>query len=1052
MNDWENPKVFERHRLRARADFLPYADEASALSGERGASPWFQLLNGVWKFAYAETPAGLPDGFWEEGYDVSGWDEISVPCSWQMQGYGRPHYTNVIYPFPLDPPRVPTENPTGGYRRRFFVPADWQGRQIRLRFEGVDSAFTVWVNGAEVGYSQGSRLPAEFDITPVARTGENTLAVRVLQWSDGSYLEDQDMWWLSGIFRDVSLVAFPQAHIADFSVQTHFDANYRDAELSVRVEFANAGEAAARGFRLELALRDEEGQDVGAPLTQEVAVEAGGEAQLALGLPVSRPRPWSAEDPYLYTLLLTLRDADGNALEVVPVRVGFRSVEIREARVLVNGRPIKFKGVNRHEHHPELGRAVPLETMRQDILLMKRHNINAVRTSHYPDDPRFYDLCDRYGLYVIDEADLETHGFLMQSERANPTDDPEWEAACVDRMVRMVERDKNHPCVLFWSLGNEAGFGRNHLAMAQKARELDPTRPIHYEGDAGLETADIFSRMYTDLATVIKIGEGKEDIQTWGARVPLSKYADRPFVLCEYAHAMGNGPGNLKEYWEAFYRYPRLTGGFVWEWLDHGIPKTTPDGCTYYAYGGDFGDEPNDGNFVIDGLVRPDRTPSPGLIEYKKVLEPVQSEAANLAEGQIKITNRYDFLSLDHLAVSWSVMADGEVLQSGAVPTPQVAPGESHLLTLPVHAPARPAPGTDYRLNVSFTLAQETRWAPQGHEVAWAQFPLPFASELGPQVRLESMPPLRAEETAQGLRLIGSNYALEFDTVRGIIRSWRHEGAEMLAAGPRLHFWRAPTDNDGGRRGGITAQWREAGLHLLQHRLDSFAWEEVGRNVVRVRVRARIAPPVYPNSFQCEYIYTLFGSGDLLLETHGVPEGKWPEMLPRIGLQAALPGSLRRVSWYGRGPGESYPDSKEANRIGLWTADVDDLYTPYIFPQENGNRSDVRWVALTDTRGLGLLAVGLPELNFSAHRFTTEDLDRALHTCDLKPREAIFLNLDYRQNGLGSASCGPGPLPRYQLRPEEFRFRLRLRPFSVDSLSAMALSRQVLPGTESTRL
>ncbi|MBE3070815.1 MAG: DUF4981 domain-containing protein, partial [Planctomycetes bacterium] len=770
MNDWENPAVTNRNRLPARAYAFPYPNEPAALTGDRGASPWVVLLNGVWKFHYAEAPARAPARFLDESFDAAAWDDLAVPSSWQLHGYGRPHYTNVQYPFPVDPPRVPTENPTGSYRREFFVPDGWAERQTLLRFEGVDSAFYVWVNGQEVGFSKGSRIPAEFDVTPFVRPGRNTIAVRVYQWSDGTYCEDQDMWWLSGIFRDVCLISAPPVHVADVAVQTDLDATYKNATLSVRAKVTNAARQAADGYRLEARLLDAARQNVGRR-SAKVAVDGGGAATVELAMPVEAPRKWSAEAPYLYTLLVTLKDADGAVVEVTPVKVGFRKVEIKGDRLLVNGVALKFKGVNRHEHHPDLGRAVPLETMVQDILLMKRHNVNAVRTSHYPDDPRWYDLCDYYGIYLIDECDLETHGFGMLKEwKGNPADDPAWEEACVDRLVRMVERDKNHPSVILWSLGNEADFGRNHVAMAARARALDPTRPIHYEGDRLMCVADVFSMMYPHIDTVATIGSGPEEavvealkLKDPGSAAPA--YMTRPYICCEYAHAMGNGPGGLKEYWDLFYTYPRLQGGFIWDWVDHGIRRRTADGQEYFAYGGDFGDEPNDSNFICDGLVFPDRRPSPGLTEYKKVIEPVKVEAADLAAGRFTLTNRYDFIAIDHLALAWSVTVDGKVIQSGSMPTPKVAPGKSRAVTIPFEMPAAPIAGAEYGLTLSFMLGADAPWASRGHEVAWAQFRLPVKTRAVPAVAVASMPPVQVQDAGNGVRIAGTDFELAFDRV-----------------------------------------------------------------------------------------------------------------------------------------------------------------------------------------------------------------------------------------------------------------------------------------------
>ena len=1041
MHDWENPRLTNRNRLPARAYFFPYPDAASALTGERGATPWFQLLNGNWQFHCAPTPAEAPAEFFAPEFDVSGWKQLPVPGNWQMHGYGRPHYTNVQFPFPVDPPYVPTENPTGCYRREFIVPAEWQGSRVVLRFEGVDSAFHVWVNGTEVGFSKGSRIPAEFDVTALVRPGQNMVAVRVIQWSDATYCEDQDMWWLSGIFRDVYLLAMPQLHVADVCTRTTLDAAYCDGTLAVRVALANLARKAAGACSVAAELLDA-GRAVVARRSAKVAVAGNGKAAVDLSLAVTAPRKWSAEDPYLYTLLVTLKDSKGDVVEVVPVSVGFRQVEIRDAVFRVNGVAIKLKGVNRHEHHPDLGRAVPLETMVQDILLMKRHNINTVRTSHYPDDPRWYDLCDRYGIYLIDECDLETHGFCHCKEwKGNPTNDPVWEDACVDRMVRMVERDKNHPAVILWSLGNEANFGCNHKAMAAKARELDPTRPIHYEGDYGLETADVYSRMYPHLDEMTKIATGSEPIKLWNDKVLApEKYLKVPFVLCEYAHAMGNGPGGLSEYWDLIYRHDRFMGGCIWEWVDHGIRRKTADGQEYFAYGGDFGDEPNDGNFVCDGLIFPDRIPSPGLTEYKKVIEPVKVEAADLAAGRFAITNRYDFIGLEHLSLAWSVTADGAVVQSGAMPAPKIAGRKTKTVSVPYAMPASPVSGVEYAVNLSFVLAEDTVWAPRGHEVAWAQFNLPVKVKPVKPVQIAALLPVTVEECATLVRIRGAAFELVFDRVRAVIQSWTANGQKLLTTGPRLNFWRATTDND--RSWGNAKPWRDAGLFRLQHRTDSVTVKVLGPQAVRITAAVRIAPPVLDKAFACTYTYTVYGNGDVLVDVHGLPQGEWPESLPRIGLQMTIPLEFSRYSWFGRGPGEAYPDTKQANRVGVWSAGLDQLYTPYIFPQENGNRMDVRWLSVTNLRGLGFLAVGQPTLNFSAHRFTTMDLETARHTYDLKARDEVTLNLDYQHNGIGTASCGPGPWQHYLLRPEAFRFSVRLCLFSADALSPAECARR----------
>jgi beta-galactosidase/evolved beta-galactosidase subunit alpha len=1041
--DWENHRVLHRNRLPARARFTAYPDEASARAG--ASSPWELSLNGMWRFHYAATPTEAPPDYAAEVCDDGEWGELPVPGNWQMHGYGRPHYTNVRYPFAIDPPHVPSENPTGTYRRRFHLPTGWRGRRLIMRFDGVDSAFELSLNGHYVGFSKGSRMPAEFDVTEHAHAGENLLAVRVYQWSDGSYIEDQDMWWLSGIFRDVTLLAEPPMALRDLRVDPGLHDDLRAATLRVQMSFQVTMGQAQRG-RLELGLLDPGGRPIpDARSAVDVDLRPEAPATAELSTEVQAPRLWSADDPALYALLLTLRDEQGNVVWAVPQPVGFRRVEIRGPRLLVNGRAVKLRGVNRHEHHPDLGRAVPRETMLADVLLMKQHNINTVRTSHYPPHPHFLDLCDAYGLYVIDEADLECHGLRYAQPPFFLSDDPEWRDAYVDRMERMVERDKNHPSVIMWSLGNESGFGSNHEAMAAWSRAHDPVRPIHYEGDSHGKVSDLISQMYTAMPEVIAMGVGEADVGgegRWSPRVSLEEYRDKPFFLCEYAHAMGNGPGGLAEYWDAFWRYDRLIGGCVWEWLDHGIRATAPDGQAYFAYGGDFGDQPHDDNFVCDGLLFPDRTSSPGLLEYKKVLEPVWVEAIEIGSytAKLRVHNRYDFLALDHLHASWHLSEDGVTIAAGSIALPDIAPGASAPITIACAVPA-PLPGAVYHLTLRFTLAVATRWAEVGHEIAFTQFELPIAAPA-PAFARTSTPPLQCREDGARLRIDGGATALAFDTARGTIDSWSYAGRPLLLAGPRLSLWRAAIDNDargGGAR--VAHEWRERFLHMAHHRLDDFAWERLDDATVRVTVLSCVAPPVYQAAFDCRYAYTVFGDGEVFLEVQGTPRGDWPATLPRIGLELTLPGALDQVAWLGRGPGESYADSKQAARFGLWRAGVDELWTPYVRPQENGNRSDTRWVSLNDSSGAGLLAAGEPTLNFSAHRFTTEDIDRAEHTYDLAPRPTITLHLDYQQNGLGSASCGPGVMAPYQLRAEPFVFRVRLRPLAPGGASAQELAR-----------
>ncbi len=775
--------------------------------------------------------------------------------------------------------------------------------------------------------------------------------MQVFQWSDGAYLEDQDMWRLNGIFRDVYLFATPAVHMRDVRVGVDLDETYTDAVLNVQVALRNYGGSAfgglvkalhglkggtSAGYRVSARLLDAAGAAVlEGEIGESISLDAGAEATLKASFPVKAPAKWSAEEPNLYTLLLTLTDPAGSVQEVVRVNVGFRKVEIKQGVFYFNGVAIKLQGVNRHDTHPDLGHAVSLESMIQDVVTMKQHNINTVRTSHYPNDPRWLDLCDRYGLYVVDEADLECHGFGTVGDQDQISEDPAWEAAYLDRAVRMVERDKNHPCVVMWSLGNESGYGRNHVAMADWIHKFDPSLPVHYEGATGwgnrangkpfAGVVDIYSTMYPTVERIINEGQQTDN--------PL------PFFMCEYAHAMGNGPGNLKEYWDAIRAYPRLMGGCVWEWVDHSVRQRTENGEEWWAYGGDFNDHPNDGNFCVDGLCWPDRTPYPGLIEYKKILEPVHVEAVDLKAGVVSIANRYAFRSLDHLTCAWRITRDGEVVQQGRAPDIDVPPGSDASLTLDYRLPT-PTAGATYRLELSFTLAEDTPWAERGYELAWAQLELPVVAVAAPVIKISEMPKLKVEAGKRVLVVAGEEFALAFDTFYGTLAAWEYQGIPLVTAGPKLNVWRAPTDNDVH----IAKEWQKFGFDRLEQRVSRVELVRHDPNVVQVEVAASLAGYFLRPVFDVTYRYTIYGSGDVIVQTHVVPLGDL-SILPRLGLQMRLPGKLNRFAWYGRGPHENYVDRKESAPVGVYSGTVQEQYVPYVLPQENGNKSDVRWAA-----------------------------------------------------------------------------------------------------------
>ena len=1131
--EWQNPQIVGLNKEPAHATLMTYPDETSALRGDRTQSSFFKLLNGDWKFHWSPNPAVMPENFYQENFDDSGWGTLPVPSNQEIHGFGLPRYFAGSYAFNTDGyPQVPEDdNPVGSYRTTFTLPPEWEHSQVFVTFDGVDSAFYLWANGEIVGYSVDSRLPAEFNLTPFLHPGENNLAVRVHRWSCGSYLEDQDMWFLSGIFRDVYLSATPPVHVRDFWVQTELDSNYENAFVSLQVNLKNYGQNMSGAYRVEASLYTPDQALVPDWTPVKTAeVKAGAEIELEMGGTVSRPLKWSAEQPHLYTLLLKLSDEQDHLLEVESCRVGFRQVETKDGMILVNGVPVWFQGVNRHEHEPETGHAIGFASMVEDILLMKRANINAVRTCHYPDQPVWYDLCDQYGLYLIDEANIESHGLWDR-----PTKDPVFEAAFLDRGSRMVERDKNHPSVIIWSMGNESGYGPNHAALAGWIHQNDPTRPVHYELARSEPYVDIISCMYPKLDQLVAMATAPGET--------------RPMIMCEYAHAMGNSPGNLKEYWEIIEAYPRIRGGFIWDWVDQGIRRVSEKGEVWFAYGGDFGDQPSDASFCINGLVFPDRTPHPALLEYKKVIQPVRVEAVDLLHGKVAIKNRYFFSDLSGLAGSWELRADDRVIESGSLPRLLTPPGGREEIIIPYHRPVLAA-GVEYWLIVRFTLAEDTLWAAKGYEVAWDQMALPYIVPQGLGLQLPAMPALKAAENGSEIIVTGDAFKLGFDRTLGTISSLNFQGQELVKMGPRLNFWRAPTENDSNIWGEERAalRWREAGLDQLVERVGAVTFDQPEPQRVRITVdsvihvkegavlkpaqsdealktqleqglimlvseemlpglcqglgmdisnlpgdtksekikalfelmvaegrvfdvivevkkqleaftmpvpdvldQAVAAGPdglkpqkIPPARFECQYIYTLYGSGDVWIDLHVRPNAGLP-FLPRIGLQMQLPTDLEQLAWYGRGPQEVYVDRQDGAQVSVFRGTVSEQYVPYIVPEENGNKTEVRWAAFTSGAGRGLLAAGKPWLNFSAHHFTTEDLTQARHTCELTPRPEITLNLDYAQSGLGSAACGPGSLEKYKLQAVETRFSVRLRPFNPKDEDPMALSKQVFP-------
>ncbi|MCX5602565.1 DUF4981 domain-containing protein [Streptomyces phaeochromogenes] len=956
-------------------------------------------LNGSWRFRLSPT-ASVTEDFAADGFVDDGWDSIPVPSHWVLEGdgaYGRPIYTNIQFPFPIDPPHVPDENPTGDYRRRFDVPADWSdAERVVLRFDGVESLFRVWVNGVEIGSASGSRLAHEFDVTSAVRTGDNVIAVRVHQWSAASYVEDQDQWWLPGIFRDVTLIARPAGGIEDVWLRTGFD--HARGRGSVEAEIT----ADAAAFPVTLRI-------------PELGVEHVWDTPADVApLDVTGVEPWSAERPRLYDATVS------TAAENIALRVGFRTVEIRGDRFLVNGSRVVFHGVNRHETHPERGRVFDEEHAREDLARMKRFNVNAIRTSHYPPHPRLLDLADELGFWVVLECDLETHGFDKVGWVGNPSDDPAWREAYLDRIRRTVERDKNHPSIVIWSLGNESGTGGNLAAMSAWVHARDTGRPVHYEGDYTGEYTDIYSRMYASVPETEQIGaDGTRSALLNCTPAQSARQRTKPFLLCEYAHAMGNGPGAFDQYEALVRQYPRLHGGFVWEWRDHGILATAPDGTPYYAYGGDFGEVVHDGNFVMDGMLLSNDVPTPSLHEYKAVVQPVEFVFDG---GKVAVTNLRHSADTSDLLFRWRVEHDGLPVASGDLEIPVVAAGESQRASLP---PIAVAPDAETWLTIDAVLAAPTPWAPEGHVIATAQLDCSTRRPV-PAVR-----PQADWRPGDGTLSLG---VAEF-AGGSLIRL-----AGRPVTGPRLELFRAPTDNDESPADriedsdnsidGVSSAdlWRRDGLDRLTTRRVS-----VEHTADALRTLDKVSAADSALSVMVESVWSL-EDGELELRVEIEPSRGWQTVWPRIGVRFDLPDGAAPVDgaqWFGLGPLETYPDSLRAARTGLFSASVHDLSVDYARPQETGHRSELRRLALTSGSTEVLRIEALPDTRgrrpgFTLSRHTPQQIARAGHPFELGGSSTSHLIVDAAQHGLGSRTCGPDVWPEFALRPESRTIRLRI--------------------------
>jgi len=1030
--DWENPAVTGINKEPPHATLMPFASMRQADLGKE-KSPFFMSLNGKWKFQWAPAPEKAPADFYRPDFNDLQWDEIEVPSSWQMQGFGKPIYTNIEYPFEKKPPliRGKNGNPVGSYRKEFNMPPQFSGfdnaiggRQVFIHFDGVESAFYLWVNGKKAGYSQGSRTPAEFNLTKFLKPGKNLLAVQVFRWCDGSYLEDQDGWRMGGIYRNVYLFSTPDTHIRDFFVTSDLDDAYREAELESEVNVKNYSDTDRAVGGIELVLCNEKGKPVQSVSTPVGRLEAGAEKKVQLTMHVVNPLKWTHETPHLYKVYLLQKNEAGKTIEVVTCNFGFREIEVKNRQLLLNGQPVLIKGVNRVEHDPFNGKYVPPKMIEKDVKLLKRHNINCVRTAHYPHDPYFYDLCDRYGIMVIDEANVESHG--MRYAEDTLAKNPVWKNQHIERSRAMLERDKNHPSVIMWSHGNEAGNGPNIVAMNDFCHARDKTRPTHYHFADEPKSCDVLGGGWC--------GQKQNRYLTLKKLEQQAHYAaeTRPYLLNEYAHAMGNAVGNLQEYVDIFEKYPNLIGGCIWDWVDQGLAKKGPDGKIFWAYGGDFGDTPNSGHFCLNGLVFPDRTVTAKTIETKKAYQDI---AFSLVNGRIEIFNKFFFKDTSDFRFEWTLLDDGKKVAGGELTVPPIPPREKRRIALPL---SKFTPGDEIILIVSAHLKEGKWWANAGYEIAFEQFILQERKFSKPEVPGGL---LKMEGNNGAVRVKGKDFVLVYDRETGRIASCVYKGHELVKRGPRLTAFRATIDNFR-KQSRILVKLRDAKYTLkrLDVKKSSNAIVFEAEKELEFTGKAP-APPKWKKKggkgknksggqMGLKWMETckVYNTGLIELTADVRPVGKLPD-LPRLGYEIVTPEGFEYFTWYGRGPHEAYSDRKTGAKFGIYSGTVDEQFVNYPVPQENGNKTDVRWAELSNGEGAGLRVYSNRPLDVSVKHYTNRNLDLAKHPYELqKLRETVF-NIDYRQNGLGNNSCGAeGPLEPYRLKAEPVKFTIYIEP------------------------
>jgi beta-galactosidase len=1055
---WQNPELTGINRLRGRAYGYGYASLGDALAA---AKPLALSLDGTWKFKVLDRPEDTPADFPSPSLKDAGWADITVPGCFTMQGFGKPIYTNVKMPWASRYPEVPDANPTGLYRTRFTVPKDWAGKRLVLRFGSIESVGSVWVNGVAVGLSKDSRLPSEFDVTAVAKPGVNVLAVQVIQWSDCTFIEDQDQWWQAGIAREVELLAYPQVHIEDHFAKAGYDhvSGAGRLDLTVRVHATPA-----KGWKIRARLFDRRGKPaLRKPLEAEVNWSEAKDPHWAeehiakLGADLPKVAAWSHESPTLYTLVVSLVDPDGKEIDHARSRLGFRSVVIKDRSLLLNGRRVFIRGANRHENHDRTGKVVDADTALLDIQVLKRFNFNAVRTSHYPPHPRWFDLCDEHGILCIDETNLEAHHHYH--DIAN---DPRYALAFLDRGSRMVLRDRNHPSIIIWSLGNETGYGPNHDAMAAWMRHADPTRIMHYEGaiavagwDKGHAGSDLVCPMYPPPKDLVNWATTTKD---W-----------RPLIMCEYAHAMGNSCGGLADYWQAFENTPGMQGGFIWELLDHGIRKrvgsdlpvgaevtATPSGRTpdigwpgdteYWAYGGDFGEATHDTNFVCDGLVWPDRTPHTPMWEAKTLFQPLAVRLLDAATCAVQVRSKYDFISTAHLAGTWQLTIDGREVADGKLAKLDLAPGAHAQIQVPCAIPNVQA-GQEVHLTLRWHDTRDLPLTGRNHEVAWAQFALPAvaAAPAAPAVAKRG-DRLAISQGRSAIAISGAGVAVEIERSSGRLLRWTVGGTDLLGSGPATCIWRAPTDNDGIRLNDMNRKplqnpnnpweakpvrkWMIAHLDEAQTALEKLSARLVGGSA-EVYARTRTWGADKAKAVIAEHRLRIAPDGSLAW-SHRFDTHKDLPDLPRVGVHLTLPLGFEQLEWLGLGPHETYNDRRACGMVGRFASTVLDQYAPHIMPQEHSHHLDTRWLSLRRADGVGILVSAAPMLEFNASRFDQMALTKAWHTTDVVPDDCVHLHLDAAHRGLGTASCGPDTFNQYRVATgKRYHLAYRLVPLAA---------------------